>query len=126
MATKYGRRAVRLLCAASALCAAPLIVHAQSLDDPMRPSGGSSSVEGSSAASAARTPSHLQGVLTSPTRRLALIDGAVVPLGSAIGGAKLAGVGDSHAVLHKDRVQEVLLLHPGVEKKVRPRRDESP
>lgn len=117
----------RLLAAALPLFAVPFFdANAQSLDDPMRPSGTAPAVEGLGGSATARAPTHLQGVLTSPTRRLALIDGAIVPLGSVIGGAKLAGVGDSHAVLHRERSQEVLLLHPGIEKKVRPRRDESP
>ena len=124
---KKSRCVRRLLAAALPLFAALFVdAHAQSLDDPMRPSGTAAPVGGSGVGATTGAPTNLQGVLTSPTRRLALIDGAIVPLGSVIGGAKLAGVGDSHAVLHKERSQDVLLLHPGVEKKVRPRRDESP
>ena len=121
-------RCVRRLLAAALPFFAVLfsVASAQSLDDPMRPSGAAGTAKGHSADGSARAPSNLQGVLTSPTRSLALIDGAIVPMGSAIGGSKLAGVGDSHAVLRSDRSQEVLLLHPGVEKKIRPRRDDSP
>jgi hypothetical protein len=89
--------------------------HAQALEDPMRPSGTSSGVEGTSAAS--RAPGSLQGVLTSPTRKLALIDGQVVPLGNAVRDGTLSGLSDGSAVVKKNDERDVLLMHPNIDKR---------
>ena len=85
---------------------------AQSMQDPMRPSDAQS---GSSAA-ASSAPA-LQAVITSPGRKLAVIDGNIVPLGAAVRGATLANVNDSLAVLQKDGARDVLLMHPDIDKK---------
>ena len=63
--------------------------------------------------------SGLQAVITSPARKLAVIDGAVVPLGAPVRGATLEGVSDSLAVLKKDGERDVLLMHPQIDKKRR-------
>jgi hypothetical protein len=94
--------------------------HAQGLSDPMRPPGAGSETSRSSS-----TGTGLQAVLTSPGRKLALIDGAVVPLGAPVRDARLAGVSDSVAVLRKNGAQDVLLMHPNIEKKPA-RRAEAP
>ena len=69
------------------------------------------------AAGAAAPASGLQGVLTSPRRKLAVIDGAVVPLGAPVRDATLSGVSDSLVVLQKDGERDVLLMHPNIDKK---------
>jgi hypothetical protein len=79
--------------------------------DPMRPPTASG------APGAAAPASGLQAVITSPRRKLALIDGVVVPLGAPVRDATLAGVSDSLAVLQKDGERDVLLMHPNIEKK---------
>ena len=86
--------------------------RAQGLQDPMRPAGARAA--GAAAASAA---SGLQVVITSPGRKLAVIDGAVVPLGAAVRDGTLAGVSDSGAVLGKNGERNVLLMHPNIDKR---------
>ena len=85
---------------------------AQSMQDPMRPSDAPSG----SAAAVSSAPA-LQAVITSPGRKLAVIDGNIVPLGGAVRGATLANVNDSLAVLQKDGARDVLLMHPDIDKK---------
>ena len=85
---------------------------AQSMQDPMRPSDAPSG----SAAAASSAPA-LQAVITSPGRKLAVIDGNIVPLGASVRGSTLANVNDSVAVLQKDGARDVLLMHPEIDKK---------
>ena len=80
----------------------------------MRPSGVSAGTRSTSAGAAS---SGLQAVITSPGRKLAVIDGAIVPLGSSVGRSTLHGVSDSLAVLEKNGSRDVLLMHPNIEKK---------
>ena len=89
-------------------------VRAQTLHDPMRPPEASGA-----SASRAASVSGLQAVLTSPGRKLAVIDGSVVPLGAPVRGATLEGVSDSVAVLKKNGERDVLLMHPQIDKKRR-------
>jgi MSHA biogenesis protein MshK len=88
--------------------------RAQAMHDPMRPANATAGAAGGAAAPSAPA---LQAVLTSPGRKLAIIDGAVVPLGSAVRGSTLSGVSDSLAVLQKNGARDVLLMHPDIEKK---------
>ena len=104
------------------LCAvAQAGARAQSMNDPMRPpdAPGGATAQGRAAAGFG-----LQAVITSPQRKLAVIDGLVVPLGSRVRGATLAGVSDSVAVLRKNGERDVLLMHPDIDK--RPARRERP
>ena len=88
--------------------------RAQGLQDPMRPPG----VAPAGAAARGTTPaSGLQGVITSPGRKLAVIDGTVVPLGATVREGTLAGVSDSVAVLNKNGERNVLLMHPNIDKR---------
>ena len=88
--------------------------RAQPMNDPMRPpdAPGAESAQARAAAGFG-----LQAVITSPRRKLAVIDGAVVPVGASVRGARLAAVSDSLAVLRKDGERDVLLMHPEIEKK---------
>ena len=61
--------------------------------------------------------SGLQAIITSPGRKLAVIDGAVVPLGATVRDGTLAGVSDSVAVLNKNGERGVLLMHPNIDKR---------
>lgn len=108
-------RNVSVLFAATALsCAfAQNDARAQSLNDPMRPPHHSGE------SGAAPSGSGLQAVITSPARKLAVIDGAVVPLGAAARGGTLDGVSDSIAVVKKNGERDVLLMHPQIDKKRR-------
>jgi MSHA biogenesis protein MshK len=87
--------------------------RAQTLKDPMRPADAAPASSGTPAAAAPR----LQAVITSPTRKIAVIDGAVVPLGAAVRDGTLAGVSDSGAVLGKNGERNVLLMHPNIDKR---------
>lgn len=79
----------------------------------MRPPGAPAA----GAAQGAARASGLQGVITSPGRKLAVIDGAVVPLGAAVRDGTLSGISDSVAVLKKNGERDVLLMHPNVDKR---------
>jgi MSHA biogenesis protein MshK len=103
--------------AAVLICAlAQADARAQPMNDPMRPPGESASGMPGAAAAAG---TGLQAVITSPGRKLALIDGSVVPLGAPVRDATLAGVSDSLAVLKKNGERDVLLMHPNIDKKRR-------
>jgi MSHA biogenesis protein MshK len=58
----------------------------------------------------------LQSVMISPTRRAAIINGVVVELGAKYGDAVLMRVAEDEVVLRSGSSQQVLKLHPGVEK----------
>jgi MSHA biogenesis protein MshK len=88
------------------------------MNDPMRPPGAAASASGAQS-SVAPAGSGLQAVITSPQRKLAVIDGSVVPLGAAVRDGTLAGVSDSLAVLKKNGERDVLLMHPNIDKKRR-------
>jgi hypothetical protein len=91
--------------------------RAQPMNDPMRPPGAASS--GAQSSGSSSTASGLQAVITSPQRKLAVIDGAVVPLGSRARDGTLTGLSDSVAVVKKNGDHDVLLMHPGIDKKRR-------
>ena len=90
-------------------------MRAAALDDPMRPPEASPAV--SSVAASVPSSAGLQIVITSPQRKLAVIDGAVVPLGAPVRKATLAGVSDSVAVLRKNGDSDVLLMYPNIDKR---------
>ena len=92
---------------------------AQALVDPMQPPAAIAA-PGSAPAAANR----LQGIVTSPGRKLALIDGTVVPLGGAVRDGTLSGISDSAAVVKKNREHGVLLMHPEVDKRPARRQEE--
>lgn len=94
--------------------------HAQApgriLIDPMRPAGMADTAPSGQGA-ARDSAAGVQVILTSPARKLALIDGKVVPLGGDARGGTLVGLSESGAVLHKDGSRDVLLMHPVIDKK---------
>jgi hypothetical protein len=71
------------------------------------------------AAPQAGTPSasRLQGVLTSPGRKFALINGVAVPVGGVLLEGRLVELTESSAVLLKNGQREVLRMYPHIEKK---------
>ena len=103
--------ATAMVCAALAQGEAFAQPRGDQMRDPMRPPDASAS------AGAQTRTSGLQAVITSPTRKLAVIDGAVVAVGAPVRDAKLSGVSDSLAVIDKDGDRDVLLMHPNVDKK---------
>ena len=70
------------------------------------------------AAQAGTAPaSSLQGVLTSPGRKFALINGVAVPVGRELQDGTLVELTESSAVLRKNGQREVLRMYPNIEKK---------
>jgi MSHA biogenesis protein MshK len=59
----------------------------------------------------------LQSVMISPTRKAAIINGVMVKLGEKYGDAVLIRVAENEVVLKSGATQQVLKLHPGVEKR---------
>ncbi|HEX2566490.1 MAG TPA: MSHA biogenesis protein MshK [Burkholderiales bacterium] len=87
----------------------------QSLADPTRPPNVSGAPGAQGDAEAPSTI--LQSVLISPGRKLAVINGAVVPLGGKVGEATLTSISESQVVLKfADRIEVVKLLG-GIERR---------
>jgi hypothetical protein len=86
---------------------------AQSSTDPMRPF----EARDDAAAQAGTPASRLQGVLTSPGRKFALINGVAVPVGGVSQEGRLVELTESSAVLRKNGQREVLRMYPNIEKK---------
>lgn len=86
----------------------------QIVTDPTRPPAAIA-VEAPRGAGAGN---RLQSVVISPTRRAAIIDGAVVELGGKHGDAVLTRVAEDEVVLKSGDSRQVLRLHPSVDKKV--------
>jgi MSHA biogenesis protein MshK len=84
--------------------------------DPTRPPPGF----GTGAAGVERDAGggiRLQSVMISPTQRAAVINGVVVKLGEKYGDAVLVGVAESEVVLRSGGGQQVLKIHPDVDKR---------
>jgi hypothetical protein len=111
--TGSARRLIPLFATALVLVGASRHVAAQALSDPMQPPPDRTS----SVTPAAPATGGLQVVITSPDRKLALIDGSVVPLGGAVREGTLAGMSDSAAVLRKNGEHDVLFMHPNIDKR---------
>lgn len=86
--------------------------QAQALVDPTRPPNAPAPGEPEGAPGGTQ----LQSVLISPGRRLAVINGAMVPLGGMVGEAKVVKITETEVVLQKGDETEVLKLFPGVDK----------
>lgn len=102
-----------LLSAAAAQAQAPAGIGSE-MRDPMRPAN---MAEDAPAGRGAVADTGVQVILTSPERKLAVIDGKVVPLGGDARGGKLVGLSESGAVLSKDGSRDVILMHPAIDKK---------
>ena len=94
-------------------CAPSAHGQAEILADPMRPANQAQAP----ASDAAPAESGVNVILTSPERKLAVIDGRIVRLGGAVREGTLVGLSDTGAVLKKDGGSDVLLLHPGIDKR---------
>jgi|ERR1700704_3101599 hypothetical protein len=83
------------------------------LSDPMAPPGASAESAVSRGA-----PSGLQGIISGPGRRLALINGSVVQVGETVpGNGELLTVGPDSAVVRSGDRHILLRLHPELLKK---------
>ncbi|MGH8633123.1 MAG: hypothetical protein ACRET7_03215 [Burkholderiales bacterium] len=120
MNTEHGTRNTDRAAAAWALGAVlalmPAVASAQITTDPTRPATGFAAEVQEGAAAAAGN--QLQSVMISPTQSAAIINGVRVALGEKYGDAVLVRVAESEVVLKSGSEQQVLKLHPGVDKKV--------
>ena len=99
----------------AALWLATPAVQAQTLGDPTRPPGAGAGWQG--VEDVAPAGKQLQSVLLSGGRKLAIIDGTVVPLGGMLGEARVVKISETEVVLKMGEETETLKLFPGVEKK---------
>ena len=79
------------------------------LVDPTRPPSPAAGVPGEGKSSQSRT---LQSVLIAPGRRVAVIDGALVRIGSMLGDAEVVKIDESGVVLRTSGGMEILKLLP--------------
>jgi MSHA biogenesis protein MshK len=96
--------------------------RSQELIDPTRPP---SARIGALDVPEETTGTQLQGILFSSGRKVAVINGAMVPLGGMVGEAKLVRISETQVVLRKGDETEVLKLFPSVEKRPAKRRSGS-
>ena len=104
-------------CLVAGLLASSAHTHAalgQPLSDPTRPPSVSGLAGSQGEAEAPSTV--LQSVLISPGRKLAVINGSVVPLGGKVGDATLAAISESEVVLQYPDRKEVIKLLGGIER----------
>lgn len=102
------------LAAAGAQAQAPPGAQRSALSDPTRPptvAAGSGGVQDEAPAGR-----QLQSVLLSGGRKLAIIDGATVPLGGMVGEARVVKISETEVTLKTGDETEVLKLYPAVEK----------
>jgi MSHA biogenesis protein MshK len=107
-------RVLRGAALAAAFLAADAQAQSQSLSDPTRPPGAGTLQQG--AQEEAPAGKQLQSVLMSGGRKLAVIDGTMVPLGGMLGEARVIKITETEVVLKTGEETETLKLFPGVEK----------
>lgn len=88
--------------------------QAQALTDPTRPP---SALPGSPAAPEETRGAQLQSILLSSGRKVAVINGAMVPLGGMVGEARVVRITETQVVLKKGGETEVLKMYPGIDKR---------
>jgi MSHA biogenesis protein MshK len=90
---------------------------AQLTNDPTRPPPGYDTAPAASSETEGAGAMTLQSVMISPTRKAAIISGVMVSLGEKYGDAVLVKVAENEVVLRSGNENQVLKLHPGVEKR---------
>lgn len=108
-----------LHCMIAAMVMATAGAQAQILVDPTKPPASFSAPGTQSGAQAAQEEivgTQLQSILMSSGRKVAVINGTMVPLGGMVGEAKLVAISETQVVLKKGDETEVLKLFPGVDK----------
>lgn len=58
----------------------------------------------------------LQSILLSRGRKVAVINGTMVPLGGMVGEARVVGISETQVVLKKGQETEILKMYPGIDK----------
>ncbi|MGH6782715.1 MAG: hypothetical protein ACREB5_11505 [Sphingomonadaceae bacterium] len=93
-------------------------VAAQGLVDPTRPPHlGAAPVGVGATGDGPPGAYRLETVILSPGRKLAVINGTLVPLGGKIGEGRLVRVTESGVVIRTGDAVETLQFHPGLEKR---------
>lgn len=87
--------------------------NAQALADPTRPPSAAAAGPEGEPPPAGR---QLQSVLFSRGRKVAVIDGTMVPLGGTYGEARVVKISETEVVLKQGEETETLKLFPGVDK----------
>jgi MSHA biogenesis protein MshK len=95
----------------------PTSAMAQLTTDPMRPPPGYGAGEAAAGQPENEGGMKLQSVMISPTRKAAIISGVLVKLGEKYGDAVLVKVAENEVVLRSGGANQVLKLHPGVQKR---------
>jgi len=90
--------------------------QAQALTDPTRPPSASSALSASQAAEET-AGTQLQSILMSSGRKVAVINGTMVPLGGMVGEARVIRITETQVVLKRGEETEVLKMYPGIEKR---------
>jgi MSHA biogenesis protein MshK len=90
--------------------------RAQALTDPTRPPSALSAL---SASQAAEEPAgtQLQSILMSSGRKVAVINGTMVPLGGMFGESRVVRITETQVVLKRGEETEVLTMYPGIDKR---------
>jgi MSHA biogenesis protein MshK len=101
---------------AVATVAAAAGAEAQALTDPTRPPSAPSIASDSPASQVETTGMQLQSILLSSGRKVAVINGIMVPLGGMVGEARLIRITETQVVLKKGEETEVLKMYPGIDK----------
>jgi MSHA biogenesis protein MshK len=107
---------------AAAVMLASAGTHAQSagaqssaLSDPTRPPGAGA-MQGAGVQDEAPAGRQLQSVLMSGGRKIAIIDGTMVPLGGMFGESRVVKISETEVVLKTGEETETLKLYPSAEK----------
>ena len=90
--------------------------QAQTLADPTRPPAAISAPTGP-AAQEEFTGTRLQSILLSSGRKVAVINGTMVPLGGMVGDARVVKITETQVVLKTGAETEVLSMYPGIDKR---------
>jgi hypothetical protein len=103
------------------LCAMPAPAFSQQPGDPMSPPAARSTDTANPSAAVRPSPpsaAGLQGVLVGPGRRLALVDGDIVPAGAKINAErKILDIGVDSATVQENGARATLQMFPNIEKK---------
>lgn len=108
------RKALYRSMMATATVVAMAGAQAQALTDPTRPP---SALSGSPAAQEEAVGTQLQSILLSSGRKVAVINGTMVPLGGMVGEARVVKITETEVVLKKGEETEVLKMYPGIDKR---------
>ena len=91
--------------------------QAQTLTDPTKPPSALSAGSGAQPVQEETAGTQLQSILISSRRKVAVINGTMVPLGGMVGEARVVSITETRVVLKNGEETEVLMMYPGIEKR---------